>query len=146
MCHSATCTLECQPVAVSAGRHFIAERLFEWGVESSDIAFGSLSDVLLAASELLSNAVRVCEGQQIGVAVQAHRDEIRISVTDPQPGAAAVVLDSGPYAEGGRGLALVEAVTERWGQEVHGGHKTVWFAVAVPEGSCLAIGCDRRDT
>lgn len=143
MCHEATCAFECRPIAVSAGRHFIADRLSEWGVETSDSAYESLSDVLLAASELLSNAVKACEDEEIGLLVQAHRDEVRVSVTDAQPDAPALVLRTGPYEEGGRGLALVEAVTDQWGQGVHGQYKTVWFAVAVPHGSSLASGCHR---
>lgn len=141
MCHEATCTLECRPVAVRAGRAFIAERLCEWGVVTSDSAYERVSDVLLATSELLSNAVKFCnDQQQLVLDVRAHRDEIRIAVTDPEP-APAVPRRRGPYDEGGRGLAIVEAVTDRWGRDRNDRSKTVWFAVGVPDGSALARGC-----
>ncbi|MCX4980600.1 ATP-binding protein [Streptomyces sp. NBC_00572] len=32
-----------------------------------------------------------------------------------------------PLDEGGRGLVVVEAVTDRWGAEERAGGKTVWF-------------------
>jgi anti-sigma regulatory factor (Ser/Thr protein kinase) len=141
MCHQATCVLPSLPITVGAGRNFIAERLSHWGVEVSDVAHVRVSDVLLAASELLSNAVRVNQGRGIGLELLAHRDEIIVSVTDDAPEAPALVQRLNPYAEGGRGLALVDALSERWGQVVHGEHKTVWFIVSVPKGSCLARGC-----
>jgi anti-sigma regulatory factor (Ser/Thr protein kinase) len=144
MCQQATCVLECLPIAVSTGRHFIADRLHEWGAQTSDVGYPRVNDVLLAASELLSNAVRACQGEdEIRLELECHRDEIRVSVTDPRPDAPAVVIATGPWAEGGRGLALVDAVTREWGQKVEGGHKSVWFAVPVPSGSSMATGCRR---
>lgn len=79
MCHEATCTLECRPVAVRAGRAFIAERLCAWGFVTSDSAYGRLSDVLLATSELLSNAVKFGNDQELvlEVAGPSRRDPYR---------------------------------------------------------------------
>jgi anti-sigma regulatory factor (Ser/Thr protein kinase) len=143
MCHEASCALECQPIAVRVGRQFIAERLSDWGAVPSDSAYEKLSDVLLAASELLSNAVKFCGDDEVVLAVRVHQDEICVAVTDPQP-APAVARRPGPNDEGGRGLALVEAVTDRWGQERKARGKTVWFAVGVPNSSALARGCTRN--
>ncbi|WP_254396844.1 hypothetical protein [Streptomyces sp. AC558_RSS880] len=45
-------------------------------------------------------------------------------------------MESAPNAENGRGLALLAAVTDRWGAdpEPRGG-KTVWFECAVEAGA-----------
>lgn len=142
MCHSASCALECEAAALHAGRQFIAQRLFDWGLVYSDSAYERLDDILLAASELLANAVKFCDDQEIVLDLSAHRDEIFVGVKDCEP-AAAVPRRAGLYDESGRGLALVEAVTDRWGQERQGSSKTVWFAVGVPRGSALAQGCTK---
>ncbi|WP_308434395.1 ATP-binding protein [Streptomyces litmocidini] len=50
-----------------------------------------------------------------------------MEVADGVPGAVRAKA-AGPLDEGGRGLVLVEAVTDRWGVEERAGGKTVWFA------------------
>lgn len=148
MCHSATWMLDCDTASVSRGRRLLAERIAEWGVDGDDAASARMADVLLAAGEVLTNAARFCDGP-IGLAVEAHRDELRVAVTDDHPGQA-VVNHAGPFEESGRGLVLVEAVVDRWGQ-VHAGDgpgktvKTVWFSVDVAEGSVLGRGCRRTE-
>ena len=141
MCYQAACALPSLPITVSVGRRFIADRLSLWAVEVSDVAHVRIGDVLLAASELLSNAVRVTQEHEIGLEVLAHHNEIVVSVTDDAPSVPARVQSPDPFAEGGRGLALVEAISQRWGQVVHGERKTVWFIISVPTGSSLTRGC-----
>lgn len=53
---------------------------------------------------------------------------VRVEVTDGAPGLPTLGERDG-LAEGGRGLLLVDAVTERWGVVLlgRGGGKTVWF-------------------
>lgn len=137
MCHQATCALECDPVAVGAGRRFIRERLAEWGLAGAERE--DVEAVLLAASELLTNAARFCDGR-IGLELTTHRHEIAVAVTDTHP-ASAVVRTAGPMDEGGRGLALVEALAAEWGQQREDGAKTVWARFEVEPGTALAIGC-----
>lgn len=82
------------------------------GVDDGDAASVRVADVLLAASEVLGNAARLCDGP-IDLAVEAHRDELRVAVTDDHPGRA-LVQHAGPFEESGRGLLLVDAVVDRW--------------------------------
>ena len=85
----------------------------------------------LLLSELVTNAVAAIQrttprGEQAaptpGVTVVVSRDEecLRIAVTDPAPSLTAA-REAGLWAEGGRGLAMVNAMASTCGEE-----KTVW--------------------
>ncbi|MFJ9712165.1 ATP-binding protein [Streptomyces sp. NPDC101234] len=68
--------------------------------------------VVLAVSELVTNAVVHGEGEvvlRITVAV----DVVRISVTDHNP-APAVLKEASPDGESGRGIRLVDAISDAW--------------------------------
>ncbi len=82
--------------------------------------------VALLVSELATNAMLHGEGQ-VKVRVLARRAGVRVEVGDAssqRPSRPVPSLD----AEGGRGIALVEALASAWGVEsssING--KTVWF-------------------
>ncbi|PSK58436.1 hypothetical protein B0E38_01461 [Streptomyces sp. 111WW2] len=68
--------------------------------------------VVLAVSELVTNAVVHGEGEivlRITVAV----DVVRVSVTDHNP-APAVLKETGRDGESGRGIRLVDAISDAW--------------------------------
>lgn len=68
--------------------------------------------VVVAVSELVTNAVIHGEGEvvlRITVAV----DVVRVSVTDHNP-ATAVLKEAGPDGESGRGIRLVDAISDAW--------------------------------
>ncbi|MFC9929851.1 ATP-binding protein [Streptomyces sp. NPDC127190] len=87
-------------------------------------------DVRLCATELVTNVIRhVGEGTPVTVRVigAAGHGRTRIEVSDPDPRALPVLVPSaGEGAEDGRGLALVDALAERWGVEQGPDRKTVW--------------------
>ncbi|MEV5384938.1 ATP-binding protein [Streptomyces sp. NPDC052721] len=86
-------------------------------------------DVRLCATELLTNVIdHLGEGTPVTVRVAgtAVRGRTRIEVTDPDPRAWPVLLSATETAESGRGLALVDALAERWGVEQGPDRKTVW--------------------
>lgn len=142
MCRYAQRRFECRPESARTGRYFVAEILREWGVGAGDPAADGLEDLLLMASELLTNALRVCAGP-ITVEITAHRASIELSVQDDSP--APVVVRRPELVEpGGRGLQIVEVLSARWGQRAAGGaSKQVWCEVAVPAGSVIGNGCTR---
>ncbi|UXY27286.1 ATP-binding protein [Streptomyces sp. HUAS TT20] len=90
-----------------------------------------LTDALeLGVSELVTNVVRHVPDRRCSIAVLRLASSVRVEVTDgsaqvPLP-LLGLVLDQ--EAEGGRGLALLDAVVDKWGVSpgVLGG-KTVWF-------------------
>lgn len=69
--------------------------------------------VVLAVSELVTNAMVHGEGEvmlRITVAVSV----VRVSVTDCNP-APAVLKKASPDGESGRGIRLVDAISDAWG-------------------------------
>jgi anti-sigma regulatory factor (Ser/Thr protein kinase) len=141
MCLEASNDFECQLSAVHVGRRWVAQQLRSWGAED----LPPIDDVLLAASELLANAVKFGSGASVAMALQIHRGELSVAVSDDSPGEARIEVGT-PLAtsgipERGRGLALVEALALRWGQERAEGQKTVWCAFGLPDGSPLSADC-----
>ncbi|MFE1547324.1 ATP-binding protein [Streptomyces sp. NPDC058718] len=86
-----------------------------------------LSDsATLALTELVANVVRHVPGRRCSVLMLREPYGLRVEVADAVPGAVIAKL-AGPLEESGRGLALVEAVTDRWGVDERADGKTVWF-------------------
>lgn len=142
MCHTLTLRLPAAPESVPEGRRQLADALDAWGVTTSDPFYPRRDEILLLATELLANAVRAAKGD-IFMSVETHRDAARIDVADdnPEPARRRDPDDADP---GGRGLALVDALSDEWGQsEFDGRTKDVWGVICVPEGSALATDCER---
>jgi anti-sigma regulatory factor (Ser/Thr protein kinase) len=93
----------------------------------------SADTVALLVSEVATNAVLHAYGPQIRVTVLDVGGRLRVSVAD---GSAAlpVVRPPSSSAEGGRGLALVQALSAEWGVDVRHDGKTFWFEVEASEG------------
>lgn len=126
--------------ATSAGqaRHFAADVLKKWGISGHDVA----ESVILLVSELVTNAVihahspvelvitHLCR-VPVGAGSMASPDldgVVRVEVRDrsallPQ------LRHVRPTATHGRGLALVESLSDRWGVDTAGYGKHVWFEV-----------------
>lgn len=118
------------PTAASAGRAraVIRSALATWGLDG-------LEDVAcLLVTELVSNMVRHAPSEA-ELVVRRHGPVLRVGVADDDP-APPVRLYPAPLATGGRGLALVDTLADRWGYEVadDATGKTVWFELCWPEG------------
>lgn len=106
----------------SAGhmRRILRIFLTRWGLDR-------LSDSgELALTELVANVVRHVPGRRCTVLILREPGGLRVEVADGVPGTV-VAKAPEPLAEAGRGLALVEAVTDRWGVREGTDGKTVWF-------------------
>ena len=105
------------PKAVSAVRRTVREHL---GTESADVQ--------LCVSEMLSNVIlHLGEGTPVTLRVTERGGGLtRIEVTDPDTASRVVCARAACDDESGRGLALLEAVSLRWGVERNGSGKTVW--------------------
>jgi anti-sigma regulatory factor (Ser/Thr protein kinase) len=94
---------------------------------------GSGPDVLqageLMVSELATNCVRH-GATRFDLTIQRTPEEIRVEVTDHGGGTPAV-RSPGPDEPTGRGLRIVDMLSDQWGvvQRVRG--KTVWFTLAL---------------
>jgi hypothetical protein len=120
------------PVSVRAARRFVAGLLT--GCPAREV-------LVTCVSELSTNAIAHTASGQGGtftVAVDLPRDGVaRIAVTDdggPSLPAAASLdpMSPGLMAEGGRGLALVAACTNRWGFIDGSPGRTVWAEACWP--------------
>lgn len=110
-------------------RHAVRERLE--GRLDDDTAY----DIHVVVSELVANAVR--HGGAVGadavtISLSLAPDRVRVEVEDPGPGFEPPERPEPRPAGGGRGLVLLERMTDRWGVSREGASR-VWFEVDCPE-------------
>lgn len=118
------------PHAVAKARQVIADSLVAWGIARSQRDEAIVGDLLLVATELLSNAVKFSSGEVV-LALTWSGSVVRVGVTDTAS-SPAIPRTAGLEAGGGRGLAIVAALSRRWGQSRYaGGRKEVWAEVAI---------------
>ena len=132
-------SLPAGPAAPAVARAAISDH-FEGRLDS-----GRLSDVLLAVSELVTNAIRhasPARGRtEVAMAVTRSGQTIRIAVSDCAPDEPPRVKHTDSLEPGGLGLMLVESLSERWGVERRDETtKEVWFEFRVEPAATDAPG------
>ncbi|MFJ8630301.1 SpoIIE family protein phosphatase [Streptomyces sp. NPDC093568] len=118
------------PEALTAARHMIRAAVRAWGAaERAD-------EIELAADELITNALMHTEGAAVvTLRVLAGSDRrLRVEVEDSSS-ALPRRREAGESGVSGRGLLLVDLLTDVWGVEARGGGKAVWCEFVVPERS-----------
>jgi anti-sigma regulatory factor (Ser/Thr protein kinase) len=119
-----TQTLPCEPASARRARLLVSAACESWGLP------GLVDSATLVVSELLANAVEHSGSRLVRVIVSnPEHDRVRVAVVDrsrvcPAPRAAA------EDAEDGRGLAVVQALADRWGTEPKRWGKSVWAECA----------------
>ncbi|MFF2146009.1 ATP-binding protein [Kitasatospora sp. NPDC058190] len=124
---SATICLPYRPESVGAARRFVSAKLREW--ELDDL----MNDAALIVSELTTNSVETCCQTRMLVGVRRPSTRIvRILVGDGSR-SMPVMVQAGPDATSGRGLAMVHRLTHgRWGVTPLPFGKVVHADLAVP--------------
>ncbi|GAB2760844.1 ATP-binding protein [Streptomyces bullii] len=89
-------------------------------------------DTVLLVSELVGNAVRHTGARVFGLRMCHRRGWIRVEVRDPSRGLPCLM----PVQEmdvSGRGLFLVDKLSDRWGVDLLPRGKTTWFEMRVAD-------------
>lgn len=140
MCRRIERRFKSRPESVPEARHLVAWALRDWGLDDADSAAAAAMDLLLMASELVTNAAKSSSDSFV-LSVDVHRDHLELAVADADPSPARRI-DPGFEQPNGRGLGIVAALSSSWGQTPYDGHtKRVWFRMDVPAGSALGREC-----
>jgi anti-sigma regulatory factor (Ser/Thr protein kinase) len=144
MCRVASTALPGDARSPGLSRAWTELRLASWGIDDEGVS-------TLLVSELVTNVVRHARtAATLTVAVAAGMVEIAVTDQSPAryviPGQRGMELP-GPtrlLRETGRGLIIVEALSEDWGVVGNGTGKHVWLRRPVPAGWPFAAACGCR--
>ncbi len=134
VCRYDEVTLPPEPWAAGVARAWVADRLAEWELA------GPAHDLRLVVSELVTNAVLHAR-TKIEVSLAVAEDVIELSVRDHHPRLPRPRRQWSGDAATGRGLMLVEALSDDWGVADRMDGKEVWLRVGVPRGWRYTGGC-----
>jgi anti-sigma regulatory factor (Ser/Thr protein kinase) len=121
--------LEAVPSRVAHVRRIVSAQLRYWHLDPL------LDPVLLGVTELLANVCRHAEpDKHCAVELCFTEGLLTVSVADHDPRPPCPGTRADPLATSGRGLALIDALTDRWGTTpaADGSGKVVWFALCGP--------------
>ena len=119
--------VDARPSAVPTARHWVVDTCTAC---SAEVDLGVLE---LLTTEVVANAVLHGEGP-VCIDLTCEDGWVRVSVGDADP-RRPVVRHVGAGATGGRGMALVDALADRWGADAApGGGKAVWFELLAGTG------------
>ena len=124
--------------APSTARHALVAVLQGWGYYDEEW----LEAAALVTSELITNAVQH-GGGCVDFSVESHEGRVVVSVAD---GSSVVPRRRDPDGIGGRGIAVIEAVSTRWGVHDHEGGKRVWVELTTHPGARAAQMGSARET
>ncbi|MER5771010.1 ATP-binding protein [Streptomyces sp. NPDC001985] len=117
--------LAVEPAEISGIRHTVIQRLLQWNLAALS------DDVTLVVSELLANVQEHAEGI-CELHVQLADQLLVVSVTDTVTATPALRRPSG-IAEAGRGLLLVDALTDHWETTLTATGKVITCTFSTPE-------------
>lgn len=121
--------LEALPIRAQQVRRIVSAQLRYWHLDQV------LDPALLGVTELLANVYRHA-GPDKRCTVELTLDEglLTVSVSDHDPRPPRTGPRPDTLETGGRGLALIEALTDAWGTRPaeDGAGKVVWFALCGP--------------
>ncbi|MFP8885977.1 ATP-binding protein [Streptomyces mangrovi] len=111
-----------RPESARTARRLVRSVLLtRWGLSEA-----LAEDTVLLVSELVGNAVRHTGAQSLGLRLRRQRGRIRVEVRDPSRGLPCL-LPVHEFDVSGRGLFLVDHLSDRWGVDLLPLGKTTWF-------------------
>ncbi|MFC5289242.1 ATP-binding protein [Actinokineospora guangxiensis] len=118
---TAVIRLRPRPGSAASARYFTSTVLSSWR-----IAEQVMEDVLLAVSELVTNAIEHGVGEVLLEVFDLAGRCLRVQVTDHGVGANPALIPFTPDSARSRGLAIVAAVSASWGHEAREDGLRVW--------------------
>ena len=123
-----TSYLPCEPSSVRSARQLVSNAFGTWGIDEDLTGVGEL-----IVSELMTNTIAHTGCRRARVVVRRLSDTlVRIGVADRDRGLPAMGNKPSDDAVGGRGLLLVEELSDRWGYDRLRQGKVVWAELQVP--------------
>jgi anti-sigma regulatory factor (Ser/Thr protein kinase) len=113
------------PEAVRAARRWARETLEDWQLSEPTPTIEQL------VSELLANSIEHARTGSVGICLSGTDRAVRIEVSDSDPARLPTRKSPGLNDTSGRGLLIVEELSDRWGVQVDDHGKSVWCEVAV---------------
>jgi anti-sigma regulatory factor (Ser/Thr protein kinase) len=125
------------PATGSAARTFVVDTLRAWQVGEH-----ARDDAELVVSELVSNAFLHGGAGEVGVSVVDRGDVVRLEVSHreagPDPVGSLSPQMAGAAQTHGRGLAIVDVLSQAWGVDEHDGERRVWADMVAARSGLLA--------
>jgi anti-sigma regulatory factor (Ser/Thr protein kinase) len=113
------------PRSAAAARAFVVSHASQFAPETLEM-------LELLSCELATNAILHARTEfTVEMSVRDDGGRVRIAVTDGSP-VPPVARTAGPSAVSGRGLAIIDRVTDDWGHDIGVDGKTVWFELEPP--------------
>jgi anti-sigma regulatory factor (Ser/Thr protein kinase) len=123
---SATMQVAAEPTGPSRVRAWMAAKLREWQVP--DPVVGA---AVLCTSELTTNAL-LHAGTPASVRVDLTAERLLVSVADTGTRGSVTRTHTDALSSRGRGLGLIEELSDSWGTDPTVRGSTVWFEMLIP--------------
>ncbi|MCX4385519.1 SpoIIE family protein phosphatase [Micromonospora peucetia] len=117
-----------EPTAPSRVRHWMTAQLTEWQVPESIIGAA-----VLCTSELTTNAL-LHAGTAARVEIDLSPERLLVSVADSGTRGTVTRAQTDTLSSRGRGLGLIEELSDAWGTDPTLRGSTVWFEILIPPG------------
>ncbi|MGX6601083.1 SpoIIE family protein phosphatase [Micromonosporaceae bacterium Da 78-11] len=126
MSRSATMLVPAEPTGPSRVRQWMSTRLREWSVPEPVIGAA-----ILCTSELTTNAL-LHAGTPAQVHVDLNAERLLVSVADTGTRGSVIRAHTDTMSSRGRGLGLIEELSDSWGTDPTVRGSTVWFEMLIP--------------
>ncbi|MEH0973250.1 SpoIIE family protein phosphatase [Micromonospora sp. CPCC 205546] len=123
---SASMEVPAEPTAPSRVRHWMTGQLTEWQVPESIIGAA-----VLCTSELTTNAL-LHAGTAARVEIDLSPERLLVSVADSGTRGTVTRAQTDTLSSRGRGLGLIEELSDAWGTDPTVRGSTVWFEILIP--------------